>query len=204
MIKQFVLATNNSHKVLEFKRILSPLSIGIISAAEAGVDLSVVEETGSTFSENSAIKALYAFEKTGVPCIADDSGLCVDSLNGEPGIYSARYAGENATDDDRIRLLLSRLQGVDFIRRKAHFNCSISCVFATDDIVSVEGVCNGYIGFKKCGDNGFGYDPIFYLPNGRSFACIDSAEKDAVSHRGNALKKLYSVLQERIDLYVNK
>lgn len=201
MAKKFVIASNNAHKIDEFKRILSTLGIEVISAKEAGVDFSCVEETGATFAENSKIKAMYAFEKSGLPCIADDSGLCVDALNGRPGIYSARYGGENSTDDEKIELLLSELRDVEKKNRTAHFNCSICCVIDKEDIITAEGKCEGFIGFEKKGTNGFGYDPVFYLENGKAFAELTAEEKDSYSHRGNALRKFYILLKERKDLY---
>lgn len=204
MATKFLVASNNAHKISEFKRIMSVLGIDVISAKEAGVDFSDVEETGSTFAENSYIKALYAFEKTGLPSIADDSGLCVDALDGRPGIYSARYGGENSTDAEKIDLLLSELADVAIEERTAHFNCSICCIISKDDVIAVEGKCEGYIGFEKKGENGFGYDPVFYLPNGKAFAELSAEEKDMYSHRGNALRKFYDLLKERKDLNVNQ
>lgn len=200
MAEKFVIASNNAHKINEFKRILSSLDIEVLSAKEAGVDFSNVEETGVTFAENAKIKALYAFEKSGLPSIADDSGLCVDALDGRPGIYSARYGGENSTDDEKIDLLLSELKNIEKENRTAYFNCSICCVFANDDILELEGKCEGYIGFEKKGENGFGYDPIFFLENGKAFAELKAEEKDIYSHRGNALRKFYTLLKERKDL----
>lgn len=200
MAEKFVVASNNAHKIMEFKRILSTLNIEVISAKEAGIDFSDVEETGQTFAENSKIKAMYAYEKCGLPCIADDSGLCVDALNGRPGIYSARYGGEDSTDNEKIQLLLSELSDIEKNDRTAHFICSICCVIDNDDIIDVEGRCEGFIGFEKKGTNGFGYDPVFYLDNGKSFAELSSEEKDFYSHRGNALRNLYCLLKERKDL----
>ncbi len=204
MANKFVIASNNSHKIEEFKRIMSTLDVDVISAKEAGVDFSGVEETGETFAENSLIKAMYAYEQSGLPAIADDSGLCVDALNGRPGIYSARYGGENSTDAEKIELLLSELSDVEKDNRTAHFNCSICCVISKDDVIAVEGKCEGYIGFEKKGENGFGYDPIFYLEGGKSFAELSAEEKDMYSHRGNALRKFYNLLKERKDLDVNQ
>lgn len=201
MAQKFVIASNNAHKIDEFKRILSTLDIEVISAKEAGVDFSDVEETGTTFAENSEIKAMYAFEKCGLPCIADDSGLCVDALDGRPGIYSARYGGENSTDDEKIALLLTELKDVKKKDRTAHFNCSICCVLSKEDIITAEGKCEGFIGFEKKGENGFGYDPVFYLENGKTFAELTAEEKDSYSHRGNALRKFYTLLKERKDLF---
>lgn len=200
MARKFVIASNNAHKVSEFKRILADLDIEVISAKEAGLDFSDVEETGSTFAENSEIKAKYAFEKCGLTCIADDSGLCVDALDGRPGIYSARYSGENSTDDEKIELLLSELKDVERKDRTAHFNCSICCVIDKDTVITAEGKCEGFIGFEKKGENGFGYDPVFFLENGKAFAELTPEEKDSYSHRGNALKKFYTLLKERNDL----
>ena len=201
MANKFVIASNNAHKIEEFKRILSTLDIEVISAKEVGLDFSNVEETGTTFAENSKIKALYAFENCGLPCISDDSGLCVDALNGRPGVYSARYGGENSTDNEKIDLLLSELDGKKSEERTAYFNCSICCVIDKDDIIEVEGKCEGYIGFEKKGTNGFGYDPVFYLHNGKAFAELTAEDKDSYSHRGNALRKFYTLLKERKDLY---
>ena len=200
MSKKFVIASNNAHKIEEFRRILSSLNIEVISAKEAGVDFSGVEETGETFAENSKIKAMFAFANTGIPSIADDSGLCVDALDGRPGIYSARYGGENSSDNEKIELLLSELEGVAEENRTAHFTCSICCVISEDDIITAEGKCEGFIGFEKKGENGFGYDPVFYLDNAKSFAELSAEEKDAYSHRGNALRRFYSLLKERTDL----
>lgn len=204
MALKFLVASNNAHKINEFKRIMSALNVEVISAKEAGVDFSSVEETGSTFAENALIKAMYAYEKTKLPSIADDSGLCVDAINGRPGIYSARYGGENSTDSEKIDLLLSELENVNKDDRTAHFNCSICCVINKDDVIAAEGRCEGYIGFEKKGDNGFGYDPVFYLENGKAFAELSADEKDLFSHRGNALRKFYTLLKERKDLNVNQ
>lgn len=199
MAEKFVIASNNQHKVNEFRRILSKLDIEVITAKEAGVDFSDVEETGKTFAENAEIKALYAFGKSSLPCIADDSGLCVDALNGRPGIYSARYGGENSTDDEKIDLLLSELSDVSQDKRSAHFICSICCVIDKDMILKIEGRCDGFIGKEKRGDNGFGYDPVFFVNSDKSFAELSDTEKDKYSHRGDALRKFYDLLKERKD-----
>ena len=200
MADKIVIASNNAHKIDEFKRITSTLDIEVISARDAGLDFSAVEETGSSFAENSYIKAMFAFNQTGLPSIADDSGLCVDALNGRPGIYSARYGGESSTDSEKIDLLLSELADVEKEYRTAHFICSICCVINADDIITAEGKCEGYIGFEKKGSNGFGYDPIFYLDNSKSFAELTDSQKDIYSHRGNALRKFYDLLKERKNL----
>lgn len=200
MARKFVIASNNAHKIQEFKRILLPLDIDVISASEAGVDFSDVEENGATFAENAKIKAMYAYKACGLPSVADDSGLCVDALDGGPGIYSARYGGENSTDDEKMDFLLSELEGVNEADRTAHFISSICCVITEDDVVTAEGRCNGFIGFEKKGDNGFGYDPVFYIDNDTTFAQLTAAEKDLHSHRGNALRMFYNLLKERKDI----
>lgn len=188
---KFIIATNNAQKLVELERILSPLGIDAVSPKEAGVNLGDVEETGSTFTENSFIKAEAACKKTGLPAIADDSGICVDALNGAPGIYSARFAGENATDEDKNNLILERLKNSD--DRKAHYTCAISCVFPNGEKIQAEGKCFGEIAEVPDGYGGFGYDPIF-LYNGVSFGKVTAEEKDKVSHRGNALRMLKNEL----------
>ncbi len=197
-MKTFIIASNNKNKAAELDRILNPLGIKAVTAREAGVDLGDVEETGSTFAENALIKAKAAFEKTGVPCVADDSGLAVDALNGEPGVYSARYAGENATDEDRINKLLKNLEGVPEEKRTAHFVCSVCCIIDNDKVITAEGTCDGTIAKEPVGNDGFGYDPVFITDGNKSFAQLTPDEKDAVSHRGRALRQLYSKLSKVI------
>lgn len=196
----FLIATNNAHKVEEFKRILLPLGINVLSAKDVGVDLGEVEENGSTFAENAKLKAMSAYNISGMPSIADDSGLCVDALDGAPGIYSARYGGEDIPQSERTALLLKNLEGKDGSERSAHFVCSICCVFSPDDIVEVEGFCHGTIATETLGCGGFGYDPVFIYEDGRSFGEIDANEKDSVSHRGVALRYLKAKLIERKDV----
>lgn len=200
----FVIATNNNNKLKEMKRILKPLNINAISAKEAGFVLDDVEETGKTFAENALIKAKATCKKTNMVAIADDSGLCVDILNGSPGIYSARYAGENATDKDNIEKLLKELKGVPLEKRKSHFECAVCCVFPNEDIIEESGICKGKITLKPIGNDGFGYDPVF-LYNNKTFAQLPDTEKDLISHRGKALvnfkKKLEKYLEEK---HVNK
>ena len=186
---KYLIATNNPGKVKEFARILSPLGIEAVTAKEAGVSLDDVEETGETFAENAYIKARAAFERTGLPSIADDSGLSVDALNGEPGVYSARYAGQGADDAKRIEKLLHNLEGVEKDKRTAHFTCSICCVVDNDTVITAEGKCYGVIADKPMGDGGFGYDPVFLTEDGRTFGQLSAEEKDKVSHRGKALRE---------------
>ncbi|MCH5304793.1 MAG: RdgB/HAM1 family non-canonical purine NTP pyrophosphatase, partial [Ruminococcus sp.] len=177
---KFIIATNNAKKLVELERILSPLGINAVSAKDAGVTLEDVEETGTTFKENSYIKADAACKRTGLPAIADDSGICVDALDGGPGIYSARFAGEDATDDDKNNLILKQLEDFDEKNRGAHYTCAITCVFPNGDTLQVEGKCFGKIAHAPEGDGGFGYDPIF-LYNGVSFGKFSDEEKDKVS-----------------------
>lgn len=195
---KFIMATNNNHKVVEFSRILKPLGIEAVSAKEESITLDDVDETGTTFAENARIKALAAYKKTGMPAIADDSGLSVDALNGRPGVYSARYAGENATDADKIKKLLSELADVPDDKRTAHFTSAICCVIDSENIIEVEGVCNGKISHSPIGESGFGYDPIFMFGD-KSYAQLSPQEKDAVSHRGKSL----AALEKELNKYLN-
>lgn len=187
---KFVIATHNKHKLQELQRILTPLGIEAVTA-----DLSEVEETGTTFAENACLKAKAACKETGLPAVADDSGLEVDALDGRPGVYSARYAGEGATDAQRIEKLLGELSEVPAEKRGARFVSAICCVFPNGDILRAEGDCPGSIAFVPAGEDGFGYDPIF-LCGEKTFAQMTAAEKDAVSHRGKALEKFNLVLKE--------
>lgn len=189
IVMKLVVATKNAHKLIEFKRILEPLGYEVLSQADVSLDIDV-EETGTTFEENSMLKAEAIFKATGLITIADDSGLEVDYLNGEPGIYSARYGGGNRNDRERCELLLENLAGVPKEERTARFVSVISMVFSDTDKRSWRGECEGFIGFDFVGDNGFGYDPIFMVSDTESFATLDGVKKDAVSHRGNALRKM--------------
>ena len=193
-MKEFVIATNNAHKVTEIQRILDPLGVRVVSAGEKGIDLGDVVEDGETFMDNAYIKAKSAFDKCGLPVIADDSGLCVDALGGRPGVYSARYAGDHSPFAHKIAMLLSELDGVPDEQRGAHFSCAVCCILKSGEVIRVEGRCDGSIAHSPSGDGGFGYDPIFVV-EGRSFASLTAEEKDRLSHRGDALKKLYEELR---------
>ncbi len=195
-----IAATRNRHKLTEFSRILSPMGYEVVSQEEVcpGIE---VEEDGATFLENARKKAVEIFRRTGMPTIADDSGLCVDALNGAPGVHSARYAddeGDGHDDKANNRKLLRELAGVPMEKRTARFVSAISFAIGEGELVECEGFCQGQIAFEALGDNGFGYDPLF-LVEGGSFASIPGEEKDRISHRGNALRKLQALLEARRD-----
>ncbi len=191
---KMVLASKNPKKLEEMAVILSQLGIEVVLESDVGVDVEV-EETGTTFEENAALKAFAVMEATGLPAIADDSGLCVDALGGGPGVYSARYGGEGLTDADRYRLVLEGLQGQ--LDRGAKFVSAICCAFPGGDRVEARGECPGVIGYAPQGENGFGYDPIFFLPEKKkTFAQLTGEEKNAISHRGKALEKFKEELEK--------
>lgn len=194
---KLVLASKNKKKLAEMNEILSRLGIEVCSEAEAGVDVEV-EETGETFEENSLLKARAVMEASGMPAIADDSGLCVDALGGAPGVYSARYGGEGLDDTARYRLLLENMRGQ--MPRTARFVSVITCCFPNGDVISARGECPGTIAFAPMGEGGFGYDPVFFLPQmKKTFAQLSAEEKNAISHRGKALE----VFQARLEEYLN-
>ena len=185
MERKFVLATHNPGKLKEMAAILSDLGIQVVSPADVGVTVDV-EETGATFAENAMLKAKAICEASGLPAIADDSGLCVDALNGGPGVYSARYGGAELDDRGRYMLLLNAMRGQT--TRKAHFACAIACAFPSGDTLTAEGRCDGAIAFAPMGEGGFGYDPVFLVPEkGKTFGQLTAEEKSAISHRGRAL-----------------
>ncbi len=188
-----IIASSNKGKIREYSQLLLPLGYEVISAKDAGVDIDV-EETGSTFAENSALKARAIYALCHECVLADDSGLCVDALDGAPGIYSARFGGLD-TDEARCELLLEKLKGIPDEKRTAHFVCTIHFIYADGREVAVEGRVNGMIAHSPSGDNGFGYDPVF-LYNGISFADVGSDVKNEVSHRANALKALLRELEK--------
>lgn len=190
---KIIIATHNKHKLEEMSRILSPMGYEVVTDLDLGIELSDVEENGETFLDNARIKAEAGCKESGLPCIADDSGLCVDALNGAPGVYSARYSGVHGDDDGNNRKLLAELSGVPTEKRTAHFACAICVSFPDGSEVTATGKCEGYIGYEKKGTNGFGYDPLFMVGD-RSLAEMTAQEKDAISHRGNALKELQKIL----------
>ncbi len=192
---KFIIATHNMKKQAEMQRILSPLGVEVLTAEMAGVTLTDVEETGATFEENAVLKAENGCSESGLPCIADDSGLSVDFLGGEPGVYSARYSGKHGDDEANIQKLLKKLENVPDEKRTARFVSVVCVCFPDGRKLTVDGKCEGKIGFEKHGDNGFGYDPVFMVGK-KSFAELSADEKDKISHRGNALRKLVRVLPE--------
>lgn len=184
MAEKFVLATHNAKKLEEMREILSGLGVEVVSPADLEIDIEV-EETGNTFAENAMLKAKAISAAASLPAIADDSGLCVDALNGGPGVYSARYGGEELDDRGRCMLLLENLRGQT--TRAAHFACAIACVFPDGRTLEAEGRCDGAIAFAPLGTGGFGYDPVFLVPEkGKTFGQLTAEEKHAISHRGKA------------------
>ena len=190
---RFVLATHNPGKLREMGEILKDFGIEVVSPRELGITVDV-EETGTTFAENALLKAKAICKEANLPAIADDSGLCVDALNGAPGVYSARYGGEGLDDKGRYMLLLSSLRGAP--TRAAHFACAVACAFPNGDTLTAEGRCDGSIAYAPLGEGGFGYDPVFLLPGtGKTFGQLTQEEKSAVSHRGRALKDFAGKLE---------
>ena len=193
-----VLASKNAHKLQELQDILSAQGVEVILESAAGVDVEV-KETGTTFEENSLLKARAVMEASGLPAIADDSGLMVDALNGAPGVYSARYGGPGLDDAGRYRLLLENMRGV--LDRKCRFVSAITLCMPSGDIVTARGECPGTIAFAPMGEGGFGYDPVFFIPSlKKTFAQLTPEEKNAISHRGKALEQF----QKELERYLKK
>ena len=194
---KIVLASKNPHKLVEINEITKKFGFELVLQSELGVDLDV-EENGTTFEENSLIKAKAVMEATGLPALADDSGICVDALGGAPGVYSARYGGDESLDDwGRLQLLLKNMEDVPDGERQAKFVCVITMVTPEGKVIQARGEIHGELLREARGENGFGYDPIFYYPPfGKSTAEMDPEEKNAVSHRGNALRVFYEKLKE--------
>ena len=192
----FAVATNNQKKLKEIQRILD--SFGITAKTLKELDIAVeIEENGTTFEENALIKAKTIAQISGLPTISDDSGLEVDVLNGAPGVYTARFAGENATDDENIDKLLVSLEGVEKEKRTARFVSAV-CLYMPNGANTVcRGTCEGWIGFERIGDGGFGYDPVFMVGE-TSYSQMPAEEKDAISHRGSALRQL----KEKINQFI--
>jgi len=199
MLTKLVLATNNQDKIREIRELLTGLKIEILTADDFD-DFPEIEETGATLEENAILKAEGIYRATGLPALADDSGLEVDFLGGAPGVFSSRYAGPGCTYDDNNRKLLKELAGVPKEKRMARFRCVIAVCFGHGDTETVEGTVNGYIAEKKSSSpNGFGYDPVFYYPPLRkTFADLSLNDKNQVSHRGLALRQARKLLEQRL------
>ena len=195
---KLVLASKNAHKLVEMRDILSQLGVEVVLESDVGVDVDV-EETGATFEENAFLKARAVMEASGLPAIADDSGLCVDALNGAPGVYSARYGGPGLDDAGRYKLLLENMRGQ--LDRRCKFVSAICCCFPNGDRVEARGECAGTLAYAPKGADGFGYDPVFFVPGlKKTFAELSPEEKNAISHRGNALK----AFREKLEAYLKK
>lgn len=202
---KYLIATKNMKKRLELKRILAPLGIDAVVEEDLGLELEDVEETGITFEENALLKARAACLQSGLPCVADDSGLEVDALNGAPGVYSARFAGDHGNDDLNNAKLLDLLGDLPPEKRSARFVSAACCVYPDGKEIVVRGTCEGHIGFERKGTGGFGYDSVF-LPSDikeeaevkRTMAQLSDEEKDSISHRGRALALLAQKIGERL------
>ena len=193
---RLLVATNNLGKVREYGALLKGLPLTLTSPAQEGIDIEV-EETGSSFAENARLKATAYARASSLLTLADDSGLEVDALGGEPGTYSARYAGQGASDEDRYRLLLSKLEGVPWRRRTARFRCVIAVATPQGEVRTAEGTCEGIIAFEPKGEHGFGYDPVFYMPeHGQTMAELEPDIKNRISHRARAAEGAQKILQE--------
>ena len=190
---KYVLATHNPGKLKEMGAILARFGVEVVSPKDLGLTVDV-EETGTTFAENAMLKAKAICADAQLPAIADDSGLCVDALNGGPGVYSARYGGEGLDDRGRYMLLLNNMRGQT--TRAAHFACAIACAFPNGDTLTAEGRCDGTIAFAPMGEGGFGYDPVFFVPEkAKTFGQLTAEEKSAISHRGRALESFVGKLE---------
>lgn len=198
MSEKFVLATHNPGKLKEMGAILAQFGVEVVSPRDLGLTVDV-EETGTTFAENAMLKAKAICAAAKLPAIADDSGLCVDALNGGPGVYSARYGGEGLDDKGRYMLLLNSLRGQS--TRTAHFTCAIACAFPNGDTLTAEGRCDGTIAYAPMGEGGFGYDPVFFVPElKKTFGQLTAEEKSAISHRGRALESFIG----KLEIYLKK
>lgn len=196
-MKKIIFATGNQDKMKEIREILSDMDVEVVSMKEAGIHADIVED-GSTFEENAVIKAKTICKMTGEITLADDSGLEIDYLNKEPGIYSARYMGEDTSYDIKNQALLDRLDGVPDEKRTARFVCAIAAAMPDGCCEVVRGTMEGIIGHKIAGENGFGYDPIFFLPEcGCTSAELSPEKKNELSHRGEGLKKIRKILEQR-------
>jgi len=194
---KLLLATNNQGKVREYKSLLHSIPLKLVTLEDQGITTEV-DEVGESLEENASLKAKVLAAESQLLALADDSGLEVDALGGEPGRLSHRYAGEGASDGDRIQYLLSRLEGVPWEERSARFRCVIAIAKPSGEVEVCRGECRGIIAFEPKGEEGFGYDPIFYLPElGKTMAEIPPEMKNRISHRGQAARKVYQLLKKK-------
>ena len=195
---EILFATSNAAKAKEVQAMFSDLDVDVKTLREEGIDIEI-EENGQTFAENALIKAKAIAGMTDKIVLADDSGLVVDYLNGEPGIYSARYMGEDTSYDIKNARILERMEGVPDDQRTARFVCAMAAIMPGGEVICTEGIMEGLIGYEMKGTNGFGYDPIFYLPEyGMTSSEISPEKKNEISHRGKALRKMQDELKKRI------
>lgn len=195
---EILFATSNAGKAKEVQAMFSDLDVDVKTLREEGIDVAI-EENGQTFAENALIKAKAIAGMTDKIVLADDSGLVVDYLNGEPGIYSARYMGEDTSYDIKNARILERMKGVPDDQRTARFVCAMAAIMPGGEVICTEGIMEGLIGYEMKGTNGFGYDPIFYLPEyGMTSSEISPEKKNEISHRGKALRKMQDELKKRI------
>ena len=196
--KRIIIASNNAHKIHEIKAMLKDFPYEVLSLKEAGIAIEI-EENGKTFEDNAYIKAKAIADLTGDAALADDSGLEVDALGGKPGVYSARYAGEHGDDKANNNKLLDELNGVPQEKRTARFVCAMVLLTPDGMRIDARGTVEGIIGYEEIGENGFGYDPLFDIPQlQKTFAQLTEEEKNSMSHRGNALKELRKKMKETI------
>ena len=199
-MKKIVAATNNKGKLKEFRELLKDYPVEVLSLHDMGLDMDI-EETGETFEDNAKIKSVAVFKATGLCAVGDDSGLCVEALDGMPGVYSARFAGEKATDEDRNNLLLKKMKDVKKQDRDAKFVCAISCTMEDGETFVVRGECKGEITFEPKGDSGFGYDPLFYVEQyDKTFGEMTSFEKNEISHRAEAMCKFKKEFEKHLEV----
>ncbi len=194
---RLLIASNSVYKIVEFRRLFDGLPYELVTPADIGLDLDV-EETGETYADNARLKPRAFAQASGLLALADDSGLEVDALDGGPGVRSARYRGPGLDDPGRVQLLLKNMEGVPDERRACRFNATLVLVGLDEDDLEVEGVCEGRVAHAPAGTNGFGYDPVFYVPAfGKTMAQLSDSQKDAISHRGKAARAMIALLTAR-------
>ena len=201
MRPKLLLATNNAGKVKEYRSLLQGIQFELVTPQEMGISMDV-QETGTTYEENARLKACRLARESGLPTLADDSGIEVDALDGAPGVMSARYAGENASDVERLNYLLAKLKDVPQEKRTARFYCVIALAQPEGQVELCDGECKGIITLEPCGNNGFGYDPVFYFPKyGKTMAELPLEIKNQISHRSRAVQKARLILRKMAKTY---